>query len=283
MGGAQSRRDRGRTRDGSQGCGLWRRLPPRAGGGSRRRRPARRLHPRDARARPRRSSGTHLQTEGAWLPAPAGRWRAAGQTALPEARRVMLRPSTSPPGIHCARHAWFSRTAASIDPLEPRRLPGSRRLSARSRECLTAGSTPGAGDRGGRGRRGCEAAAAPGFPAGRPNGRSPLGTSPAPKVHHLQRRRGRSRRVHGPARAGVRPAQGASKGLAIAAYAIGAKHGLFYVRAEYPQAVRHVRRSDPAGTRSRLPRRQRPGHRPPTRDRGAGRARAPSCAARRRR
>ena len=31
------------------------------------------------------------------------------------------------------------------------------------------------------------------------------------------------------------------EGLAIAAYAIGAEAGLFYIRAEYPQAVRHVR------------------------------------------
>jgi NADH-quinone oxidoreductase subunit F len=31
------------------------------------------------------------------------------------------------------------------------------------------------------------------------------------------------------------------EGLAIAAYAIGAERGIFYIRAEYPQAVRHVR------------------------------------------
>ena len=31
------------------------------------------------------------------------------------------------------------------------------------------------------------------------------------------------------------------EGLAIAAYAIGAKHGFFYIRAEYPMAVRHIR------------------------------------------
>lgn len=31
------------------------------------------------------------------------------------------------------------------------------------------------------------------------------------------------------------------EGLAIAAYAIGAKAGFFYIRAEYPQAVRHIR------------------------------------------
>jgi NADH-quinone oxidoreductase subunit F len=33
------------------------------------------------------------------------------------------------------------------------------------------------------------------------------------------------------------------EGLAIAAYAIGASAGLLYIRAEYPQAVRHVRRA----------------------------------------
>jgi len=31
------------------------------------------------------------------------------------------------------------------------------------------------------------------------------------------------------------------EGLAITAYAVGAEHGIFYIRAEYPQAVRHVR------------------------------------------
>jgi NADH-quinone oxidoreductase subunit F len=31
------------------------------------------------------------------------------------------------------------------------------------------------------------------------------------------------------------------EGLAIAAYAIGARHGFFYIRAEYPMAVRHIR------------------------------------------
>jgi len=31
------------------------------------------------------------------------------------------------------------------------------------------------------------------------------------------------------------------EGLAIAAHAIGAEHGIFYIRSEYPQAVRHVR------------------------------------------
>jgi NADH-quinone oxidoreductase subunit F len=31
------------------------------------------------------------------------------------------------------------------------------------------------------------------------------------------------------------------EGLAITAYAVGAGHGIFYIRAEYPQAVRHVR------------------------------------------
>jgi NADH-quinone oxidoreductase subunit F len=31
------------------------------------------------------------------------------------------------------------------------------------------------------------------------------------------------------------------EGLAIAAWAIGASHGIFYIRAEYPQAVRHIR------------------------------------------
>ncbi len=33
------------------------------------------------------------------------------------------------------------------------------------------------------------------------------------------------------------------EGLAIAAWAVGAKEGFFYVRAEYPQAVRHMRRA----------------------------------------
>ncbi len=33
------------------------------------------------------------------------------------------------------------------------------------------------------------------------------------------------------------------EGLAIAAWAIGAEQGFFYIRAEYPQAVRHVRRA----------------------------------------
>ena len=31
------------------------------------------------------------------------------------------------------------------------------------------------------------------------------------------------------------------EGLAISAYAVGAEHGIFYIRAEYPQAVRHIR------------------------------------------
>ena len=33
------------------------------------------------------------------------------------------------------------------------------------------------------------------------------------------------------------------EGLAIAAYAIGAQHGFFYIRAEYPMAVRHIRKA----------------------------------------
>ena len=31
------------------------------------------------------------------------------------------------------------------------------------------------------------------------------------------------------------------EGLAITAFAVGAEHGIFYIRAEYPQAVRHIR------------------------------------------
>ena len=43
------------------------------------------------------------------------------------------------------------------------------------------------------------------------------------------------------------------EGLAIAAYAIGAEEGLFYIRAEYPQAVRHVRQAiDQAAARGFL-------------------------------
>ena len=43
------------------------------------------------------------------------------------------------------------------------------------------------------------------------------------------------------------------EGLAIAAYAIGAAEGFFYIRAEYPLAVRHVAGGDPAGRGARLP------------------------------
>ncbi len=59
------------------------------------------------------------------------------------------------------------------------------------------------------------------------------------EVRHLQCRRGRSRRLHGPV-----PAGGDSflviEGMTIAGYAIGASRGVVYVRAEYPLAIERL-------------------------------------------
>ena len=86
---------------------------------------------------------------------------------------------------------------------------------------------------------------------------------PAPsrrrQVRDLQRRRGRPGRVHGPAGAGGDPHR-VLEGLAIAAYAVGAREGYLYVRAEYPLAVRARPRGHRAGDGARLPRRRHPGH-----------------------
>ena len=73
------------------------------------------------------------------------------------------------------------------------------------------------------------------------------------------------------------------EGLTIAAYAVGAREGFLYVRREYPVAVRHVRAAIESATRRGPAGRAHP--RQPVRlhPAGARRARARSCAARRRR
>ena len=59
------------------------------------------------------------------------------------------------------------------------------------------------------------------------------------EIRHLQRRRRRSWGFHGPGGARRGPLH-VLEGLAIAAYAIGARHGYLYCRAEYPLAIERL-------------------------------------------
>ena len=59
------------------------------------------------------------------------------------------------------------------------------------------------------------------------------------QVRHLQRRRGRPRRVHGPRVLESDPHR-VLEGMAIAAYAVGANQGYIYVRGEYPLAIQRL-------------------------------------------
>ena len=60
------------------------------------------------------------------------------------------------------------------------------------------------------------------------------------EVRHLQRRRGRPRRLHGPRVLESDPHR-VLEGMAIAAYAVGASQGYIYVRAEYPLAIKRLK------------------------------------------
>ena len=58
-------------------------------------------------------------------------------------------------------------------------------------------------------------------------------------LRHLQRRRGRPRRVHGPQRIEGDP-HCLIEGMTIGGYAIGSDQGYIYVRAEYPLAIKRL-------------------------------------------
>ena len=61
------------------------------------------------------------------------------------------------------------------------------------------------------------------------------------QVHHLQRRRGRPRRVHGPQRPGRRPAQRHRRHGHRRLRHRRRRKGYIYVRAEYPLAVERLK------------------------------------------
>ncbi len=61
-----------------------------------------------------------------------------------------------------------------------------------------------------------------------------------PEVPHLQRRRGRPRRVHGPRRDRGRPAPAARRHGASRRTRIGATKAYVYIRAEYPLAIKRL-------------------------------------------
>ncbi len=110
----------------------------------------------------------------------------------------------------------------------------------------------------------CEEVLASGL-RGRGGGGFPTGkkwalTLPEPsreEVRHLQRRRGRPRRVHGPQSSWRAIPHRVLEGMMIAARAIGADEAYVYVRAEYPLAVQRIRKAVADAEEARHPGRRR--------------------------
>ncbi len=125
--------------------------------------------------------------------------------------------------------------------------------------------------------------------AGRGGGGFPTGTkwkfareaAGRPEVPDLQRRRGRSRARSWTARSSRATRTGCSKGMAIAAYAIGAIKAYIYIRAEYPLAIKRLKHAIAQAKAYGLLGRNILGQRLQPGDRRSRWAPARSCAARR--
>jgi hypothetical protein len=132
-------------------------------------------------------------TTGAGGRRPTGRRRRRRSPPAPLRRP---RDAQSSPGAHRAAQLRHHRPRGGRPLPRPRRLPGLRDLPRHALERRR---------RDGQGSRACAAAAAPAFPPGRSGGSAARPRRRA--LPHLQRRRGRPRRVHEPLADRGRPAR----------------------------------------------------------------------------